>query len=175
MKRQRTIVSIVVLLAALGAGMPAAALAGAPLLGGYGGPGAGAQTILGATLVNGSAGSSGGNPGNPGGGVGSGAASPAGGAPASGSATSSAAAGGASDRGRAARSAGAAGLAAATYPRAVGANHHSSHLGATTAVTTSALGTSWFSGADLLALLLASGALALVAAATVRLTRPEHH
>jgi hypothetical protein len=172
MKRKRTIVSIVTLLAGLAVGMPTAALAGGPLLGGYGGPGAGAQAILGAALLNGPAGSSGG-----GGAAGASLANPAT-ATGAGSSVSHAASGIKKRAGgprRAKRSEQTAGTARGTYPRAEGANPHLSHLGGSAAVTTSAVGTSWFSGADLLALLLASGVLALVAVATVRLTRTEHH
>ncbi len=53
MKRQRTIVSHSPCSRVRPRSLPAAALAGAPLLSGYGGPGAGAQAILGATLLNG--------------------------------------------------------------------------------------------------------------------------
>ncbi len=174
MKRQRTIVSILVLLSGLAAGMPAAALAGGPLLGGYGGPGAGAQTILGASLVNGSgAGTSGGGAG--GGGAGRASAAGAPGRSATGSPSAVATQERAGGRSRSAGSKTTAGNAPGGYPRAAGANPHSSHLGVPAAVTTNAAGTSWFSSADLLALLLASGALALVAVATVRLTRTEHH
>ena len=67
MKRQRTIVSTLALLAGICAAAPAAALAGPPLLSGYGGPGAGAQTIVGAALVNGPGGGSSGGSGRLGG------------------------------------------------------------------------------------------------------------
>jgi hypothetical protein len=173
MKRQRTIVSILTLLAGLCGGMPVAALASAPLLGGYGGPGAGAQTILGATLVNGATGSSGG--GSAGGGA---TATTATGVQSDSAGTTHSATGTTERAGVRAHSAGPESTTRAahgTYPRAVGANPNSSHLGSAAAVSTSATGSSWFSGADLLALLLATGALALVAAATVRLTRTEHH
>jgi hypothetical protein len=185
MRRHRIIVATLIPLAGLGAGVPAAALAGPPLLSGYGGPGAGAQTIVGASLVNGPRGGSG-NGGSTGGGSAGGATGGAtelaAGSQATGAASSSAAgtdsaavnterAAGANRRGRVAGSPG-AGTDHST--RAAGANPNPSHLGASTAVIASDTGTSWFSGADLLALVLAAGALALVALATVRLTRPEH-
>jgi hypothetical protein len=173
MKRKRTIVSIVTLLAGLAVGMPTAALAGGPLLGGYGGPGAGAQAILGAALLNGPAGSSGGGGGAAGASLANPATSTGVGSSASHAATGAKERAGGLRRGE--HSKRAAGAARGTYPRAGGANPHLSHLGGSAAVTTSVVGTSWFSGADLLALLLASGVLALVAVATVRLTRTEHH
>src|SRR5580692_6100174 len=151
MKRQRIIVSTLALLACLSAFVPAAALAGAPLLGGYGGPGAGAQTILGAALING-AGS-----GSSSGGGASGASrasAPATSTPATDAAGASTRAGSAAPGASGDGTHGAAGAAHATHPRAAGANPHLSHLDSATAVTTSAATTPWFSGADLLALLL---------------------
>src|SRR5580693_3549465 len=62
MKRHRTSLGTVALL--VGAYTligPSAALAGGPLLSGYGGPGAGSQAIIGAALLNGPSGGSGGN------------------------------------------------------------------------------------------------------------------
>ncbi|HEY3827761.1 MAG TPA: hypothetical protein VGL57_01065 [Solirubrobacteraceae bacterium] len=183
MKQHRTIVSIVTLLAGVSLALPSAALAGGPLLSGYGNPGAGAQTILGASLIGGTGGGS------------------AGGGPASGGGAGSSSSGGATDSpaniasatgasaparvtAHAASSAngthsGAAGtrrrVGSATHPRAAGANpNSSSHLEGSTAVTTSDATAAWFSGSDLLALLLAAGALAAVAVATVRLARTEH-
>ncbi len=185
MKRHRTIVSTLILLAGLSVSVPAAAFAGGPLLSGYGGPGAGAQTILGAALLNGPTGGGGSTGGGSAGGGGG-----AGGAPgrSSGPTATGAESGSATGshpatvtRRQAARSGRrgggsttAAGSASGTHPRAAGANPNRSHLETSAAVTTSDAGMSWFSGADLLALVLASGALALVALATVRLTRTEH-
>jgi hypothetical protein len=187
MQRQRTIVSTVALLVGICAGAPAAALAGAPLLSGYGGPGAGAQTIVGAALVNGGGSSGGGSSAGgsaTGGGSANGGSAGAGSEPAgSGGAESSSTrdsstasanprrARGASSRGHSSQSPVAA---TGTHPRAAGANPTPSHLGASAAVTDNEAGMSWFSGADLLALVLAAGVLALVAVATVRLTRAEH-
>jgi hypothetical protein len=184
MRRHRIIVAALVPLAGLGVGVPTAALAGPPLLSGYGGPGAGAQTIVGAALVNGPRGGSG-SSGSAGGGSTGGATDAtelAAGSHATGAASSSAAgtgsavgnrerAHGANHGGHTAASPG-AGTEHST--RAAGANPNPSHLGASAAVIASDSGTSWFSGGDLLALVLAAGALALVALATVRLTRPEH-
>jgi hypothetical protein len=179
MQRNRIIVSIAALLAGVCAAVPTAALAGGPLLSGYGPPGAGAQTIVGAALLNGPKGGSGG--GSTGGGstpAGLASATGAGGtAGGSGASAPSVATGNrrlphSEDRGAGFKGAG--GTATATHPRAEGANSNSPHLGASTAVMSSDAGTSWFSGADLLALALAAGALAAVALATVRLTRTEH-
>jgi hypothetical protein len=181
MNRHRTIVSIVVPLAGLCAALPASALAGGPLLSGYGGPGAGPQAILGATLINGPGSSGGGS----GGGGSSSAAGGLGGAGAvtGGSRTAQDIGAGVGTRGSAAtrghgaprgRRSDAARADTATHPRAAGANPNSSHLGASTTVITSGSAAGWFSGADLLALLLAAAALAATALATVRLTRTEH-
>jgi hypothetical protein len=183
------VVPTLALLAALCAAAPGPALAGAPLLGGYGGPGAGAQTILGAGLVNGPGGGSGGSGGGPTGGGSAGAAAGSGSGLTGAARTSGAAstavgaspgAGNnrASARGPRARrgSTTAAGAAPGTHPRAAGANpNDSAHLEGSAAVDMSDVASSWFSGSDLLALVLATGALALVALATVRLTRTEHH
>jgi hypothetical protein len=182
MKRHRTIASTLVLLAGTLAA-PSAALASGPLLSGYGPPGAGAQTILGASLVNGPSGGSGGGSGGAGSGA-TGAGAIGGGASASGTAgaaghsaaTPRSAAG--STRpghgGRAGRrSPTTAGAPTGTQSRAAGANPKKSQLGAATLVSASE-SPSWFSGSDLLALALASGVLALVALATIRLARTEH-
>jgi hypothetical protein len=73
MKRHRTIASTVVVTVAVVLCAPACALAGSPLLSGYGGPGSGQQVLLGGGLIGGSGGS-GGRPGG-GSGVGSNSAS----------------------------------------------------------------------------------------------------
>jgi hypothetical protein len=179
MKRHRIITATLSLLASVPLFAPTAASATGPLLSGYGPPGAGAQTILGASLVNGPGGGSGGGS--------SGATTPAsaaattsGGASSVAStgqaATSQRSATGDREHARGARGAKGSAVAGATAanPRAAGANPNSSHLGGTSAVDVTESATSWFSGSDLLALLLASGALALVALATVRLARTQH-
>jgi hypothetical protein len=179
MKRHRTIAATLTLLVSALLAAPVAADASGPLLSGYGPPGAGTQTILGASLING-----------PGGGAGGSGASGAGAsARTASSATSVAAAESLSassqrpatgnqehaDRAHAHRGSTATGAAASgTHPRAAGAIPNPSHLGGASAVVDESESTSWFSGADLLALVLASGVLALVAFATIRLTRTEH-
>lgn len=206
MQRQRTIVSTLALLAGVCASAPAAALAGPPLLSGYGGPGAGAQTIVGAALVNGpGGGSSGGSSGSGSAGGGATGSGSAGGGSAAGATGSGSAHGDSAGAGSEPAGSGGAGRGAArnsssasanpqlargarrrgrssqtsvggtgTHPRAAGAHPNPSHLGASVAVTDNDAGASWFSGADLLALVLAAGVLALVAVATVQLTRAEH-
>lgn len=194
MKRQRTIVSTLALLVGICAAAPAAALAGPPLLSGYGGPGAGAQTIVGAALVNGPGGgssgggsSAGGSTGGSTGGSATGSGSANGGSAGAGSelagsesrsTRSSRSASGTSERAGGARGRGRTSQApvagTGTNPRAAGANPTPSHLGTSAAVSANDAGTSWFSGADLLAVVLAAGVLALVAVATARLTRAEH-
>ncbi len=67
MRRNRIILGTLALLALLAVPAPAA-LAGGPLLSGYGGPGAGAQAIIGGTLLNGPKGGSGGGSGGSAGG-----------------------------------------------------------------------------------------------------------
>jgi hypothetical protein len=181
MKRHRTIAVTLTSLAGALLLAPVAANASGPLLSGYGPPGAGAQTILGAALVNG--------PGSGGGSAGGGSSEAGAAARAASSATGSAGAeslsvpsqrpaNGSREHGRRARarrgSTAAGDVASSTHPRAAGATPNSSHLGGASAVDESESATSWFSGADLLALVLASGALALVALATIRLTRTEH-
>jgi hypothetical protein len=59
MNRKTWIALALVLAGALSASLPAVAFAGSPVLSGYGGPGAGEQTILGSTLIGGSGGGSG--------------------------------------------------------------------------------------------------------------------
>jgi hypothetical protein len=170
MKRHRTIVSTFVLLAGC-AFMPAAALAGGPLLSGYGGPGAGAQTILGASLLGGGSagsGSSGGGAQVAGGGIVEGStalgARSANGKPQQ-------ARGGRSGRG----STQAGGAPASAHPRAAGATSKLPHLLGTAQAASIGQEGSWFSDIDLLALVLVSGALAIVALAMVRLARTERH
>lgn len=176
MKRHSTIVSTLALVAGFCVGAPATAAASGPLLSGYGGPGAGSQAILGSALLGGGSGGSsqggsgGGSVGGSGGvssSVGSNAAPVrSGGHPTGGSSTGT---GGpthgvsrpASTRG------------SATHPGAAGASPQtpSPQVGQATGSVSS----SWFSGADLLALVLAVGVLVLVGLATVRIARTQHH
>jgi hypothetical protein len=164
-------------LAGFAAYAPGVALAGGPLLSGYGGPGAGAQAIIGATLLSGPGGSSGG---------GSSSDGPTGASSASGSShattpsptVSAASGGGGSGKTAHTRStvAGAkrahGGLPAAG---AASSGAYSNALQAKAYSTASAgAGAPWFSGGDLLALVLAAGALALTAVATVRLAGSQH-
>jgi hypothetical protein len=173
------------LLAILAVHAPAA-LAGGPLLSGYGGPGAGAQAIIGGTLLNGPRGGSGG---------GSGGSSGGSSYPGSSSSSSSSsslpmrasgvAAGG---RGGQAANGGSGGRGVSSSPRHGGGRDSASggpstgstgaaspsHPQASEAASVSA-GASWFTGGDLLALALAAGVLALVAVATVRLSGMGAH
>jgi hypothetical protein len=146
-------------------------LANGPLLSGYGGPGAGAQTIIGATLLNGPKGGAGGSSSAN---SSSSSSSLVGGSSASSPSNSSAssrgvgavAAGGrrGSESGNGvARRAGGGGASAGSPS----AHSNSSHPRATAASLSAEA--SWFTGGDLLALVLAAGVLALVAVATVRL------
>jgi hypothetical protein len=64
MTRKIWISSVLPVAGAMLALAPATALAGSPLLSGYGGPGAGEQAILGSTLVGGSGGGAGGSSGS---------------------------------------------------------------------------------------------------------------
>jgi hypothetical protein len=171
MRLNRILLLTLALLAAIAGIAPASALAGGPLLSGYGGPGAGDQAILGATLVGGPSGGSGGG--------GSGSASAAGAGARGASVPSSA--GVATTAGRSARptspgSSGArAGTLTANQQRAGGTNSKSSpQLEDLSAVGGSAAAQSWFTGGDLLALALVAGVLALVAVTTLRLTRTRH-
>jgi hypothetical protein len=181
MKRHRTIAATLILLVSALLAAPGTADAGGPLLSGYGPPGAGAQTILGAALVNGPGGGSTGG-GSAGGDSTGTAAVPRTGSSATGAESLSASSQPSATRnpehashGRArAGSTAAAAAAPGTHMRAAGATPNSSHLGVASAVVDESESTSWFSGADLLALVLASAVLAIVAVATVRLTRTEH-
>ncbi len=170
MKRHRTILRTLALPMVASVLVPAAAAAGGPLLSGYGAPGAGAQAIIGATLLNGPGGGSGGNSsggesggnsavGSPGVGSASGSQNGAG--------TTSSGAGSAREAKPGSRSGRARGSSRAGSS---GASPISSRAGAPAGASTGA-GTSWFSGADLLAIVLAAGVLALMALATVRLGR----
>lgn len=174
MKRHTTIVSTLALVAGVGLCVPASAAAGGPLLSGYGGPGAGSQAILGAALLGG--GSGGSSRGGSGGGsegapssVGShGAAAAGAGSGVGGSSTSGTRGHGHGARSPAATSAG----GSATHPGAAGATPPIPSL--RVGPTSNAATPSWFTGADLLALVLAAGVLVLVGLATVRLGRSQH-
>jgi hypothetical protein len=189
----RALVPALALLSGLAVLLPATALAGGPLLSGYGPPGAGAQSIIGATLLNGpgggsSGGSGGGTSGNFAGGAGGGQggsgsggglASPSNGAaPSAGTraAGSPASRGGAGARGVDAHPANGAdrsgGIGPGTSAGRSGTYASSSPLGASTAAAIGAA--PWFSGGDLLALALAAGVLALIAVTTVRLAGTHH-
>jgi hypothetical protein len=165
--------------------LPAGALAGS-LLSGYGGPGGGAQAILGSTLVNGSGGGS--NGGGSGGGVSGGGAAPAavgtssyGQGKVGGSAQARAAAhraagaarstGGVQGRHGAARSSssnGASAGAPSTYTYS-----DSSRTAATLAAAEEG-GPLGLSGTDLLLIALAIGALVFTTGLTRRLARTQH-
>jgi len=164
-----------------------AALAGGPLLSGYGGPGAGAQSIIGGTLLNGPKGGSGG--GSSGGGSRSSSSS-------GGSGSSASAASSATNASRVSTGSGRiapgspGGRGASAAPRhggggdsagrgasagSTGAYSGQSHPEASMAASVSAAGSSWFTGDDLLALVLVAGVLALVAVATMRLSGMGAH
>lgn len=160
MRRQSAIITTAALVLVLvGVAIPSAEAAG-PLLSGYGGPGQGNQAILGAALLNG-----------PSGGGGGGSQSPATTPGTSSSASSQSPSGagastGAKSHGGGARSTrGPSAGASAGRPRAYSS---SSGLTAPQAAVggAPALG---LSGADLVYIILALGALAVTAAFTVRL------
>jgi hypothetical protein len=177
MKGHRTTVSTLgalSLLVGLSALAPAGALAGGPLLSGYGGPGAGAQSIIGATLLNGPGRGSGT------GGSGGGSSPSSGGGAAFSGAPASSSAGGAASRGGSGSTGAGGGQAAGAHgaTRAHGGSvpgpgapstSSSSVQGEASAATLASADTPWFSGADVLALVTVAGALALMAVATMRL------
>jgi hypothetical protein len=182
MRRNRITLGTLALLALFAIPAPAA-LADGPLLSGYGGPGAGAQAIIGGTLLNGPKGGSGtGSNGSARGSSSSSSSLSSSSSPSSSSATT--ASGVANGGGRAAPgSTGGRGSSAA--PRqggggastgrgasagSTGAYSSQSHPDASLAASVSAAGWSWFTGGDLLALALVAGVLALIAVATVRLS-----
>lgn len=163
MTGHRTILSILTLLAILPAAIPSSAPAN-PLLSGYGGSGEGSQEILGSALLGGGAGGGGGTGGGPSGPTGSsltGAPVGQGSTTSTGSRGRERAAGGASHpRGKAGEaSAGAAGA----YP--------SSSRSKTSQPAPGSSETLGLSGADLLYILLALGALACTGLFTRRLTQ----
>jgi hypothetical protein len=186
MRRNRITLGTLALLVLLAAFAPAA-LAGGPLLSGYGGPGAGAQAIIGGTLLNRPTGGSGGGSGGSAGGSSSSSSSVSSSSPSSsssvadasrvasggGAATSGSSGGPASsaashgDRGAAAGRGASAGRA--------GTYSSQSHPESPVAASASAAESSWLTGGDLLALVLAAGVLALLAVATVRLAGMGAH
>jgi hypothetical protein len=158
------------------------AFAGGPLLSGYGGPGAGEQAIVGSTLLNGPSGGSGsggssGSPGGSGSGQGSvgGASAGSGPVPASTHGAQAGLTGGvSSSRGNA----GSRAPQAARHARTGAAADSVGGMGASAFVYPSSLRSAstsspalGISGGDLLVLLLAIAALALVGALTMRVSR----
>jgi hypothetical protein len=184
MRRNRITLGALALLALVAIPAPAA-LAGGPLLSGYGGPGAGAQAIIGGTLLNGPKGGSGSGSSGGGSGASSSASDGAGSSSSPATNASRVATGGgrvapASSGGQGSSAAPRRGGGVATDRGAsagsAGAYSSQSRPDASTATSVSAAGTSpWFSGGDLLALVLAAGVLTLVAVATVRLSGMGAH
>jgi hypothetical protein len=153
MKLKRTILHSSALIGSLCGGLcalPPATAAG-PLLSGYGGPGAGAQTILGAALLNGPAGGSGGGSGTS---SGNSAGSPSN-SPSRGSRGGTRGHGGAGSE----------------TPAGRGGSDLTSSEASVSEAGEAGIDTSWFSGRDLAAAAFVAAALALVAAATMRLAR----
>lgn len=183
MKRHRTTLCTLALLVDGLVLLPSTALASGPLLSGYGGPGTGAQAIIGATLLNGpGGGSSGRAPGSPGGGSGSssgGSASLASGSGNSGgsSSRSSSEVGGAPAHTVSASGRGGDGRVVGRQRHGAGASTQLADAPSNTGFASTGAGgveTSWFSGSDLLALALAAGVLALTAVATAMLAGTRH-
>lgn len=202
MKRYRTTIYALALLVGGPALLPSTALASGPLLSGYGRPGAGAQAIIGASLLNGRGGGSsgGGSPGGGSGGSSDSGASTVNSSGSNGSADSGSGSNASTDRGSGSSgvgSSGSVGSASTNTVSATGRGAHASRGGrevrrvrhdagtstqlsgaygrsSNTDFVSAGAGTSWFSGSDLLALALAAGALALTAAATVLLARVRH-
>jgi len=171
MRSHRLTLTAALLVLAVSAVAPAAAGAG-PLLSGYGGPGQGNQAILGSALVNGEGGSSGGGSAGAAGSSAAGSGAGAGGAGA-----------GASTVTRSSSAAGAPGGApaaahrrgkqanrplAGTFSSATAASAQSSSLSASRGRAGGAQ-TLGLSGADLLYMLLAFGALAFTGLLTAKL------
>jgi hypothetical protein len=166
--KRHTIASTLALIVGLGVYAPATATASGPLLSGYGGPGAGSQVIVGSGLIGGGGASSGGS----GGGSGAGSPGIATSVGSSTSGTASRASAGAGSQGERSSSHASA-RGSATHPGAAGATPPIPNLQAGQAANASS--PAWFSGANLLALLLAAGVLVLLGLATVRLARTQHH
>jgi hypothetical protein len=160
MTRHRAITTATLMVLGLSAAAPAAAGANS-LLSGYGGPGQGSQAILGSALLNG-----------PGGGQGGGGASGGGSSGGSGGASGSGASGARAQHATSSRGANGAGRSNGSRGEASGSGAGSQPYG--TAGTRASAGgsqTSGPSGAELLYILLAFGALALTAAITRRFAR----
>jgi hypothetical protein len=182
MKHHRRAIFIPPLFASLVMALPGTAVAAAPpLLSGYGGPGAGAQAILGGALVNGpgSGGSgsgglsaaSGGSTGATGAAGTLAAGTPRSGSGSTGTAGSASLSPPSTGHPRAGRGAAGSPRAGERNPsRAAGANPNPP---AANSATSLASDSAWFSAGDLLALLLVAAALAAVAFATARLARPQ--
>ncbi len=178
MRRNRITLGTLALLALFAILVPTA-LASGPLLSGYGGPGAGAQAIIGGTLLNGPGGGSDGSVGGSSSSSSSFSSSSSSSSSSSTNASRVAAGGGrvvpGSSGGRGSSPAprpGSRGVSAGggASARSTGAYASRSHPEAAMAASVSAAGSSWFTGGDLLALVLVAGALALVTAASVRLS-----
>jgi hypothetical protein len=180
MRRNRIILGALASLALFAIPAPAA-LAGGPLLSGYGGPGAGAQAILGGTLLNGPKGGPGGGSGGSPGGPSAPSSSISSASPSSSSATSAShhatgggavpgSIGGRGSSGALRHGGGGAAASRGTSAGSAGAYLSRTHPEASIAASVSAGGSSWFTGGDLLALVLVAGVLALVAVVTVRLS-----
>jgi len=185
MNRKSRIVVVLVAFGLVPAAAPSVALAGSPLLSGYGGPGTGEQAVIGSTLIGGgggsgssgsagSGGSSSANSTTAGGGTGSTApgttsavtgGSSAGGG--SGGAPGKGASGGATRAGGPHAGGSASGAPAGTKGVQIRAFVYPTAL-RSASVESPVLG---ISGSDLLLFLAAIATLALVAAATLRLSR----
>ena len=171
MTSHRTTLSILILLAFLLAAIPSSALAN-PLLSGYGGPGEGSQAILGSALLGGGAGTGGGPGGGPSGPTGSSLT----GAPAGRGSTTST---GSRGPGSTAREAGRSPTGGPSRPRGKAGKASAGASGAypassreeTSQLAPASSETLGLSGADLLYILLALGALACTGLFTRRLTR----
>ncbi len=190
MNRKSRIVVVLVAFGLVPAAASPVALAGSPLLSGYGGPGTGEQAVIGSTLIGGGGGS--GSSGSAGsGGSSSANSTTAGGAGSTVPGTTSAVTGGSSAGGGGSR---ASSKGSGAGEGASGAKHAGgSHTGGSAAIrgTTGGRGIQvhafvyptalrsasvdspalGISGSDLLLLLAAIATLALVAAATLRLSR----
>ncbi len=190
-------IAIGVLVAAVSACAPTAAVAGT-LLSGYGGPGQGSQAVLGAKLLGGPGkGSGGSSGGSPRGGSGSGSASQEGGAgsaggegsggaaPASGNSAGSSSAGSASGgtgashpaapvkhKGRGSR--GSSG-SRSTAPAATALAAQNAFIGYTAAQRASAGSPLGISGEDLLYVILVLGVLAMTGVLTARMASERAH
>jgi hypothetical protein len=180
MTRKIRIASALALMGASLTAAPAVALAGSPLLSGYGGPGAGEQAILGSTLLGGPHGGAGsGGSSGPGGSGGSGLGGSDGTTPASGSGPASSGtglsrAGGSPARSSAPKSAtrNASRGSSASRPHAAGANRTGAYvypsLRRSASSDSSVIG---MSSGNVLALVGIVAMLALIGVLTVRFAR----